>query len=140
MVVKYKKTGEVCIWVDLRKLNDAFLHDTFPTPLIDEVLENVGGQEVYYFTVVFLGYHQVKIAKEDRDKTTFLIEWGCFQYTVIPFGFKNAPSIFSRIMVATFKIFIQKFLEVYFDDSIVYGLIENNIEVFGWFFNNVDNS
>ena len=115
----------------MRKLNDAFLHDTLPTPLIDEVLENVGGQEVYYFTVVFLGYHQVRIAKEDRDKTKFLIQCGCFQYIVIPFGFKNAPSIFSRIMVAAFKNFIQKFLEVYFDDSIVYGLIENHIEVFG---------
>jgi hypothetical protein len=36
--------------VDLRKLNDAYLHDTFPTPFTVEVLENVGGKEVYSFT------------------------------------------------------------------------------------------
>ena len=42
MVVQEKKRG-IRIYVDLRKLNDAFLHDPFPTPFIDEVLENVGG-------------------------------------------------------------------------------------------------
>jgi hypothetical protein len=40
--------NQIC--VDLRKLNDAFLHDPFPTPFTDEVLENVGGHEAYSFT------------------------------------------------------------------------------------------
>ena len=46
MMVQDKKTGEVWIYVDLRKLNDACMHDPFPTPFIDEVLEGVGGQEM----------------------------------------------------------------------------------------------
>ena len=50
MVVQNKKIGEIRICVDLRKLNDACLHDTFSTPFTDEVLDNVGGQEVYSFT------------------------------------------------------------------------------------------
>jgi hypothetical protein len=53
MVVQDKKTGEIRICIDLRKLNDSFLHDPFPTPFIDEVLDNVGGQEVYSFTKGF---------------------------------------------------------------------------------------
>ena len=43
MVVQDKKTDEVRICVDLRKLNDACMHDPFPTPFTDEVLEGVGG-------------------------------------------------------------------------------------------------
>ena len=43
MVVQAKKTSEVRICVDLRKLNDACLHDPFQTPFTDEVLEGVGG-------------------------------------------------------------------------------------------------
>ena len=43
MVVQDKNTGEIFICVDLRKLNVACLHDLFPTPFIDEVLEGVGG-------------------------------------------------------------------------------------------------
>ena len=51
IVVQDKNTiGEVWIYVDLRKLNDACLHDPFFTPFIDEVLENVGGQEIYLLT------------------------------------------------------------------------------------------
>jgi hypothetical protein len=65
MVVQDKKTGEIRICVYLRKLNDAFLHDPFPTPFTDEVLDNVGGQEVYSFVDGFSGYHQIRIAKED---------------------------------------------------------------------------
>jgi len=71
--------------MDLKKLNDACLHDPFPTLFMDEVLENVGGQEAHYFTDGFSGYHQIKIAPEDRSKKTFITEWGCFQYTVMLF-------------------------------------------------------
>jgi hypothetical protein len=49
MVVQDKKTGEITICIGIRKLNDACLHDPFLTPFTDEVLDNVGGQEVYYF-------------------------------------------------------------------------------------------
>ena len=77
MVVQDKKTkGEIRICLDLRKLNDASIHDPFPTPFTDEVLDNVGGQEVYSFTDGFSGYHQIRIHEEDRYKTTFAIEWG----------------------------------------------------------------
>ena len=57
-----KEIGEVGIYVDLRKLNNAYLHDPFPTPFTDEVLESLGGQEMYLFIDRFSGYHQVKIA------------------------------------------------------------------------------
>ena len=128
MVVQEKKTkGEIRICVDLRNLNDSCLHDPFPTPFIDEVLDNVGGQEVYSFTDGFLGYHQIRIALEDRHKTTFAIEMGSFQYTVMPFGLKNAPAMFSRVVISAFKEFIHKFLEFYFDDWTIFGLLKYHI-------------
>ena len=49
MVVYDNKTGEVRIVVDLRKLNDACLHDPFPTPFTNEVLEEVGSLEMSSF-------------------------------------------------------------------------------------------
>ena len=51
-----------------------------------------------------------------------------FQHMVIPFGLKNGPAIFSRVVVVSFKDFIHKFIEVYFDDLTVYGLVKNHIE------------
>ena len=110
MVVQDKKIGEICICVNLRKLNDACVHDPFLTPFTDEVLEGVGGQEIYSFIDGFSGYSQIWIAKEDHHKTTFVTEWGYFQYTVMPFGLNNEPAIFSRVVVTVSKYFIQKFL------------------------------
>jgi hypothetical protein len=116
MVVQDKKQGGIRIYINLRRLNDACLHDPFPTPFMNEVLENVGGHEAYSFTDGFSGYHQLKIAQEDRYNTTFATEWGSYQYTVMSFGLKNAPAIFSRVVITAFKEFIHQFLEVYLDD------------------------
>jgi hypothetical protein len=96
----------------LRKLNDACLCDPFPTSFTNEVLYNVRGKETYSFKDGFSGYHQIKIVQEDMYKTTSAIEWGIYQYTVMPFGLKNAPLVFSRVVVAYFKEFINKFLKV----------------------------
>ena len=63
MVVQDKKTGEVRICVGLRKLNDACMHDPFSTPFTNEVLEGVGGQEIYSFTDGVSGYHHIMITK-----------------------------------------------------------------------------
>lgn len=93
----------------------------------DEVLDNVGGQEAYSFTDGFSGYHQIKITPENRRKMTFTTEWSCFQYTVMPFGLKNAHAMFSRIVIAAFKEFIHKFLEVYFDDWTVFVLVKHHV-------------
>ena len=94
-VIQDKKTiGKFRICVDLRKMNDVCLHDPFPTLFTDEVLESVRGQEMYSFIDGFPGYHQVRITKEDRHKKKFVTEWGCYQYTIMPFGLKNAPIFF----------------------------------------------
>ena len=58
---------------------------------------------------------------------TFATEWGCFQYIVMPFGLKNVPAIFSHVVIVEFKEFIHKFLEVYFDDWTVFGLVKCHV-------------
>jgi hypothetical protein len=62
-------------------------------------------------------------------KTKFAIEWGSFKYIVMPFELKNAPAIFSRVVVASFKDFIHKFLEVYLDDWAVFSLLKDHVQV-----------
>jgi hypothetical protein len=128
MVVQENKTGDIRICVDLRKLNDACSHDIFPTSFTDKVLDNVGGKEVYSFTDGFSGYHHIRIAKEYFHKTTFATEWGSYQYTVMPSRLKNAPTIFSRVVVEAFKEFLHKCLEAYFDDWTIFSLLQTHIE------------
>ena len=57
----------------------------------------------------------------------------------MPFVLKNAPSIFSRVVVEVFKEFIHKFLEVYFDDWTVFGLLKKHVEALRLMLSSADN-
>jgi hypothetical protein len=46
----------------------------------------------------------------------------------MPFGFKNAPTMFSKVVVEAFKDFLHKLLEAYFDDWTVFSLMKDHIE------------
>jgi len=46
---------------------------------------------------------------------------------MMPFGLKNAPTILSRVVVAAFKEYIHKLLEVYFDDWTIFGLLKKHV-------------
>jgi hypothetical protein len=89
----------------------------------------VGGKESYSFTDGFFSYHQIKIAPEDRHNTTFSTEWGSYHYTIMPFGLKNAPTMFSRVVVDFFKDFIHNLLEVYLDEWNIFSLLKDHVEV-----------
>ncbi|KAH9303496.1 hypothetical protein KI387_043858 [Taxus chinensis] len=102
MVISIKKDGRINICVYYRDLNTVCVIDPFPTPFTKEILEGVAGYEIYSFTDGFSGYHQVRISKEDQEKETFSPGWGNFSYTVMPFGLKNTPVVFSQIVVLKF--------------------------------------
>jgi hypothetical protein len=113
--------------VDFRSLNYACLHDPFPTLFNDEVLDEVAGKEAYSFIDRFLGYCHVKIVEEDKKKNTFHYRVGLFAYNIMPFGLKNAPIVFSKFVIATFRDFIHNFLEVYMDNWTIYSLLKEHI-------------
>jgi hypothetical protein len=49
-------------------------------------------------------------------KTTFSTKWGSYHYIAMPFGLKNAPGIFSKVVIYVFKEFMHQFLELHLDD------------------------
>jgi hypothetical protein len=127
VILTKKGMDDIRVYVDYKSLNSVFVHDPFPIPFSDEVLDQVVGNEAYSFTDGFSGYHQVRIAEEDKTNTTFTTEWGSFAYNVMPFGLKNTPTIFSCIVIASFRDFIHKFLEVCMDDWTVYSLLKEHL-------------
>ena len=44
------------------------------------------------------GFWQIQIQEEDKYKTAFTVPFGHYEWNVIPFGLKNAPSEFKNIM------------------------------------------
>ncbi|GJS45427.1 reverse transcriptase domain-containing protein [Tanacetum coccineum] len=109
----------VCI--DYRKLNEATRKDHFPLPFMDQMLERLAGNEYYCFLDGFSGYFQIPIDPYDQEKTTFTYPYRMFAYRRMPFGLCNAPGTFQRCMMAIFHDMIEKTMEVFMDDFLVFG-------------------
>ncbi|GKC44125.1 reverse transcriptase domain-containing protein [Tanacetum coccineum] len=109
----------VCI--DYHKLNEATRKDHFPLPFMDQMLERLAGNDYYCFLDGFSGYFQIPIDPKDQEKTTFTCPYGTFAYRHMPFGLCNAPGTFQRCMMAIFHDMIEKTMEVFMDDFLVFG-------------------
>ena len=99
VVLVWKKTGEICICVDYRKLNFSTIRDAFPLPCIDEALWVVHNCNVFTPFNLAQGYLQLAMAEDDIKKTAFRAgSSGLYKFTCMPFGLSNAGSSFRRLM------------------------------------------
>ncbi|MCO5599000.1 hypothetical protein L7F22_053099 [Adiantum nelumboides] len=121
VVVTPKKNGKWRVCVDYRPLNEATKRDHFPLPFQDEILNEVARHEKYTVCYGYSGYFQIRIAKEDQKKTTFITPWGCYAFWVMPFGLTSAPATFQRFMNHVFQAFFGKSIRVYIDDFCIYS-------------------
>jgi hypothetical protein len=101
--------------MDFRDLNKACLKDNFPTPFIDQIVDECAGCEVFSFMDGFSGYNQIQIKPEDQHKTTFICPWGTFVYRKMPFGLKNVGATFQWAMSFSFHD-LRHIVEAYLDD------------------------
>ena len=92
MVKKKNRKWRVCI--DFTDLNKACLKDPFPMPRIDQLVDVTAGHPWISFLNAFQGYHQIPLALEDQEKTTFVTPTGNYHYKVMSFGLKNAGSTY----------------------------------------------
>nr|GFC76782.1 reverse transcriptase domain-containing protein [Tanacetum cinerariifolium] len=109
----------VCI--DYHKLNEATRKDHFPLSFMDQMLERLAENEYYCLLDGFSGYFQIPIDPRDQEKTTFTCPYGTFAYLRMPFGLCNAPGTFQRCMLAIFHDMVEKAMEVFMDDFLVFG-------------------
>ena len=99
VVIVRKKTGEIRLCINFRKLNVISIRDSFPLPRIEEALQAV--QAAMWFTSFDLaqGYLQMAMEEADIPKTTFRAgSTGFYEFLRMPFGLTNAGASFCRLM------------------------------------------
>uniref|UniRef100_A0AB38Z2N7 RNA-directed DNA polymerase n=1 Tax=Chalana errantivirus TaxID=3078400 RepID=A0AB38Z2N7_9VIRU len=107
--------------MDYRKLNLKTVSDRYPIPDTSTVLANLGENSFFSTLDLASGFHQVKMAEADIEKTAFSINNGKYEFLRLPFGLKNAPSTFQRVIDDVLRDHIGKRCHVYIDDIIVFG-------------------
>ena len=94
-----KKTGEIRLCVDYRKLNSILVRDAFPLPRIDKALQAVHSSNWFSSFNLAQGYLQLAMEESNIKKTAFKASsMGLYEFTCMPFGLSNDGSSFSHLM------------------------------------------
>lgn len=105
---------------DYRYLNKKTISDQYPIPNIENIILQFKGAKVYSTLDVVRGYNHIEIDSKDRYLTAFTTNIGLFEWNRMPFGLKNAPSIFQRLMDRVLKSH-EAYAKAYFDDIIIFS-------------------
>ena len=120
MLFVKKKDGSMKLCIDYRELNKVTVRNKYPLPRIDDLFHQLQGACVFSKINLHSRYHQLRVKSEDVPKTDFRTRYGHYEFLVIPFGLKNAPSAFMDLMNRVFNQYLDKFVVVFIDDILVY--------------------
>jgi len=106
--------------VNYKPLNKVLADDTYPIPNKSNLVTRIAGAKIFSKFDLKSGFWQVVIAEKDKFKTSFNVPAGHYEWNVMPFGLKHAPSKFQRVMDESLKPYFD-WLIVYIDDILIFS-------------------
>ena len=107
--------------IDYRALNERTVDEVAYLPTVKECLDSLSGSTVFSTLDLNSAYWQVPVAEEDRQKTAFSTEDSKWEFLVMPYGAKGAPSCFTRLISVVLKGLLGNGVTAYMDDLVVGG-------------------
>jgi hypothetical protein len=119
VIVPKKNIDVQRVCVNYTSLNKHCPKDPFPLPRIDQIIDSTAGCARLSFLNAYSGYNQIKLKKEDKEKTSFITPYRVFCYQVMSFGLKNAGATYQRMMQNCLGGQIGRNIQVYIDDVVI---------------------
>lgn len=117
-----KKDGSLHSCQDYRYLNEGTIKNTYPLPLISELVNKLKGAKIFSKLDLRSGYNNVRIKDGDQWKAAFKCSKGLYEPTVMFFGLCNSPATFQMFMNDLFKDMIDEgWLLIYMDDMLIFS-------------------
>jgi len=116
-----KKDGKRRIVQDYRYLNKFTVKNSYPLPLISDLVDNMGTKRVFMKMDLRWGYNNVRIKEGDEWKAAFMTHVGSFKPVVMFFGLTNSPATFQTMMNNIFRDLINKGDVATFIDNVLVG-------------------
>jgi len=115
-----KERGVPRLVINYKPLNKALQWICYPIPNERDLLNRLYAAKIFSKFDIKSGFWQIQIAEHDRYKIAFTVPFGHYEWNVMPFGLKNAPSEFQNIMNDIFTPYTA-FIIVYIDDVLVFS-------------------
>jgi hypothetical protein len=122
------KDGTLRLCIEFRQLNKATVKKKYPLPIIDDLFDQLRGENIFSNIDLNTRYHQVRIKEEDINKTTFITRYGHYKFVVVPCGLTNSLVVFMCLMNSIFRNYLDKFVIVFLDDILIYSKSEEEHE------------
>jgi hypothetical protein len=120
-IICEEKDGTLRLCIDFKKLNKVTVKNKYHFPRIDDLFDQLKDAKLLSKIDLRSIYHQVRIKEEDIKKSVFKKRYGHYDFTVVPFGLSNAPTVFMCLMNGIFKNYLDTFVIVFLDDIIIYS-------------------
>ncbi|KAL0558840.1 hypothetical protein IC582_003422 [Cucumis melo] len=114
------KDWSMCLCIDYRELNKVTINNIYPLSRIQDLFNQLQGATIFFKMDLCSGYHQLRIRDSDVLKTVFRSRYRHYEFIVMSFGLKNASVVFIDLMNRVFKDFLDTFVIVFIDDTLVY--------------------
>jgi Reverse transcriptase (RNA-dependent DNA polymerase). len=120
-----KKTGGYRMCVDYRALNENTIPQRYPLPLIQDQIARLRGAKFFTSLDMASGFHQIPVHPESIEKTAFITFHGVWEYLAMPYGLRNAPSVFQRAVMEALGKLAHDYVVVFMDDILI---ISENVD------------
>lgn len=119
VVMVPKSNGKVRMCVDYRKVNAVTVPDSFPLPRMDDIIDDLGQARYVSKFDLLQGYYQLGLTERASQISAFITPEGLYHFKVLPFGMRNAPSSFQRLM--NHVVMGLSGVRCYLDDLVVFS-------------------